>query len=194
MRKLICPKCGSKKVIRPVLSPAGAAFADDPGWKCRDCGFWAPDFNIHKDKMKIRKATKKDLKEMLEIIKVNSPKYPILQAKKELNEMFSKSLLKPTYLVAEKGKEIVGLGGFIQSWADNIVINMFWINVHPECSQKNIGTKIINELIKEIKKLKDPKAKLIIISTKIPLFYKKFGFKKITKYDREYMLMEKKLK
>jgi len=26
------------------------------------------------------------------------------------------------------------------------------------------------------------------------LFYKKFGFKKITKYDREYMLMEKKLK
>lgn len=36
---------------------------------------------------------------------------------------------------------------------------------------------------------------MILISTKILKFYEKFGFKKITsKYDKDYILMEKKIK
>ena len=42
---------------------------------------------------------------------------------------------------------------------------------------------------------KKPKSKIILISTEIPKFYKKFGFKKInSRYDGNYLLMEKRLK
>jgi len=141
--------------------------------------------------MKFRKAKKNDISKMLEIIKINSPKYPKKIANKEISEMFSQSLHKPIYIVAEEKKEIVAFGGFIRSWIDSIVFNIFWINTNPKYKNKGLGNKLVKELIKEIKSIKEkPKTKMIIISTKIPSFYKKFGFKKITsKYDRDYILM-----
>jgi N-acetylglutamate synthase-like GNAT family acetyltransferase len=145
--------------------------------------------------MIIRKATKKDTKEILEIIKLNSPKYPLQEAKKEILEMFSKSFNKPTYFVAQQEKKIIALGGFIRSWADNTLLEMFWISVHPDFKSRGIGKKIVETLIEEITNLKSkPKPKLILISTKIPSFFEKFGFKIVSRnYDKDYSLMEKRL-
>lgn len=127
---------------------------------------------------------------MFEIFKINSSKYPKNLAFQELNEMFSKSLLKPTYIVAEDKKEILAFGGFIPSWIDNMVFNIFWVNTDPKHKSRGVGSKLVKDLIDRIKKTKDFKAKMIIISTKIPNFYKKFGFKKLSsKYDRDYILM-----
>ncbi|MBT4373450.1 GNAT family N-acetyltransferase [archaeon] len=143
----------------------------------------------------MKKATKKDLLKMLEIIKTNNPKYPKQLVHKELKEMFSESLLRPTYFVAENKKEIVALGGFISSWVDNAVFNIFWMNTNSKYQKQGIGTKLMKELINQIKKQKKPKSKIILISTEIPKFYKKFGFKKInSRYDGNYLLMEKRLK
>ena len=104
--------------------------------------------------------------------------------------MFSKSLLKPTYIFAEDKKEILAFGGFIPSWIDNLVFNIFWVNTNPKYKSQGIGSKLMEDLINIIKKEKNIKAKMILISTKIPNFYKKFGFKKITsKYDGDYILM-----
>ncbi|MEN7982085.1 MAG: GNAT family N-acetyltransferase [Nanoarchaeota archaeon] len=140
--------------------------------------------------MKFRKARKKDVPEMFEILKINSSEYPKKLALQELNEMFSKSLLKPNYIVVEDKKEILGFGGFIPSWIDNMVFNIFWVNINPKYKNQGIGSKLMNDLISRIKKIKNIKAKMILISTKIPIFYKKFGFKIIThKYDGDYVLM-----
>ena len=141
--------------------------------------------------MIFRKARKKDIKQMLRIIKSNR-QYPKKVAIKEIKEMFSKSLYKPTYIVAEENKGIItAFGGFNPSWMDSMIFNMFWVNTNPKYKNKGIGSKLIKELIKRIKSIKEkPKAKMIVISTKIPSFYRKFGFKRITsKYDREYVLM-----
>jgi len=147
-------------------------------------------------KTKIRKATPKDIEQMLKIIKQNSPSYPRAVAKKEIEEMFSKALHKPAYLVVEKDKEIVAFGGFIRSWIDNMIFNIFWINTNPKHKNLGFGTKLIEALIKEIKSIKEkPKAKIILISTKIPSYYEKFGFIEINdKYDGDYVLMEMKIK
>jgi len=145
--------------------------------------------------MKIRKASKKDVLQMMEIIKLNNPTYPRNVALKEINEMFSKALLKPTYIVAEERGRIVAFNGFIRSWVDNMVVNIFWVNTHPDHIEKGIQTKLMNNLIKRIKKFGKPKVKIILISTNIPNFYKKFGFKKLTsKYDKNYIIIGKKLK
>ncbi len=146
--------------------------------------------------MRIRKATRKDVQSMLKVIELNSPKYPRNLAKKELLEMFSQALHKPTYLKIEANKEIVAFGGYIRSFVDDMVFNIFWVNANPQHKNKGFGAKLIEGLINEISHIKDkPKAKMIIISTKIPSFYEKFGFKKITsKYDGDYILMGKRLK
>ena len=145
--------------------------------------------------MRFRKAKKEDISKMFEILKTNNPKYPKKLAFQELNEMFSKSLLKPTYVVVEDKKEILAFGGFISSWIDNMVFNIFWVNTNPKYANQGVGSKLMRDLIDRIKKTKNIKAKMILISTKIPNFYKKFGFKKITsKYDGDYILMSLNLK
>ena len=145
--------------------------------------------------MRFRKAKKEDISKMFKILKINSPKYPKKLAFQELNEMFSKSLLKPTYIVAEDKKEILAFGGFISSWIDNMVFNIFWVNTNPKYKSQGIGSKLMKDLIDRIKKAKNIKAKMILISTKIPNFYKKFGIKKVTsKYDGDYILMSLNLK
>lgn len=146
--------------------------------------------------MEIRKAIKKDIPSLLRIIEINSPKYPKNLAKKEIEEMFSKCLHKPTYLVIEDNKEIVAFGGFIRSWIDDMIFNIFWVNTNNLHRNKGFGTKLIEGLINEIKNLKEkPKARMIVLSTKIPSFYKKFGFNKIMNdYDKSYVLMAKNLK
>jgi N-acetylglutamate synthase-like GNAT family acetyltransferase len=61
--------------------------------------------------------------------------------------------------------------------------------------KRGIGSKLINNLIKKIKLTKEPpKAKLITVSTKIPFFFSRLGFKNIEdKYDRDYNLMALKI-
>jgi len=128
---------------------------------------------------------------MFKILKINNPKYPKKLALQELNEMFSDSLLKPTYVVVEDKGEIIAFSGYIRSWVDNLVVNFFWLNVPPDQMNKGIGSKLVNNLIKRIRDPKEkPKAKIIIISTKIPSFFERFGFKTIKRqYDRDYDLM-----
>jgi N-acetylglutamate synthase-like GNAT family acetyltransferase len=140
--------------------------------------------------MKIRKATKKDILQMLRIIRENNPKYPIIQAKKEILEMFSKSLFKPNYLLVEENNNLVGFGRFNRSWTDSTIFNLFWINISLKHQNKGLGNCLIKEIIKTIKKTKEkPNPKLITISTNKPKFWKRFGFTKLIKYDKDYLLM-----
>jgi len=145
--------------------------------------------------LKIRKAVKGDIKQIFEIMKSNNPKYPLKQVKNEIKEMFSKSLIKPTYFVVEEKGKLIGCGGFSRSWADYTIFNLFWINISKEHQGKGIGTKLIKEIIKTIKNIKEkPSAKMITLSTNNQKFYKRFGFKKLGKeYDKDYVLMGKRL-
>ena len=122
---------------------------------------------------------------------MNNKAYPKRLALKELNEMFSKSLLKPTYIVAEDKGRIVAFNGYIRSWVDNLVVNFFWLNTHKDYMKKGIASKLVKDLVKRVRDPKEkPKAKIITISTRLPLFFKKLGFKTIKKhYDMDYDLM-----
>ena len=144
--------------------------------------------------MKFRKARRDDTPKMFEIIKINSPMYPRKIVLQELNEMFSDSLIKPIYILAEERGEILAFGGFIYSWVDNNVFNIFWVNVDSKHQGRGIGSKLMKEIIRRIKKAKNPEAKLITLSCKLPNFYEKLGFKKMgEKYDRNYVLMSLKI-
>ena len=86
--------------------------------------------------MKFRKAKKKDIPEMFNILRINNPKYPKTLALRELNEMFSNALIKPTYIIAEHKNKILAFGGFIPSWIDNMIFNIFWVNTNHTHKKK----------------------------------------------------------
>ncbi len=144
--------------------------------------------------MKIRPAKRSDISQMIDIIKLNNDWYSKDLALKEIKEMFSKSLIKPTYFVVEDKGKILAFNGFAHSWVDNSVVSFFWANTNPNDSGKGFQSKLIKHMVKHVKAIKKPKVKMIIISTKIPKFFTKFGFKTLgTKYDKDYVLMSRQL-
>src|SRR3989344_1598009 len=126
--------------------------------------------------MKIKKAPIKKIPQMMKIINLNNDFYNKNLAEKELLEMFSKSLIKPTYIVAEVRGKVVALNGFISSWADNNIYNLFWANTHPDYQGKGIQTRLVKDIIKQLRKIKSPNVKMILLSTKIPSYFKRLGF------------------
>ncbi len=143
--------------------------------------------------MKIRPLREDDI---LHASKITGENYSLRYAKNSIREMrasFDNPVIAPKYVVAEDKGKIVGYGGYIQSWMDYHVYNLFWINVSPNRQREGIGTKIVKRLISEIKRQRgmDKKALMILLTTSKPKFYSKcFGFKVLTKFkhDRNYLM------
>ncbi|HLA22917.1 MAG TPA: GNAT family N-acetyltransferase [Candidatus Nanoarchaeia archaeon] len=142
--------------------------------------------------MKLRLLRKGDILSCSKIVGENYSKKYEKNSTKEMKEMFSKSLIKPRYIVAEKNYEILGFGGYTQSFMDYHVYQIFWINVKPNFQNKGIGTKIVKRIIEDIKKtnVEGKKPLLIQLTTTNPNFYKKiFNFKTIAILKEGHHLM-----
>ncbi len=113
-------------------------------------------------------------------------------AKKEFREMFGKSYGSPLYFVAKDKGNIVGVAGFIQSWMDYSVYEIFWVNILPERQKQGIGKEMVSRIICEIKKKKNAEVILLTANQEVgnPTYYKKqFGFKSLQKFGKSYQLM-----
>ena len=142
--------------------------------------------------MKVRPLRKRDIRKASVIVGEDwSKKYQRTSAV-EMGAEFVNRVDPPKYVVAEEKGEVVGLGGYIQSWMDYHVYNIFWIAVKPKWQDKGIGTAIVGKIISDIKKREgENKAHMVLLTTNKPGFYaKKFGFKILTSFgDREHKLM-----
>jgi N-acetylglutamate synthase-like GNAT family acetyltransferase len=130
--------------------------------------------------MKLRLARENDIPSMLGIIRENILKRTY--ARREMTEMFSKSLNKPTYIVATEGNKLIGFAGYIHSWFANNVCEVFWVHVKPAFQRKGVGSKLMRSVVKRIRKTRGTfKVNLIILSTSSPRFFRKCGFREIAK-------------
>lgn len=96
------------------------------------------------------------------------------------------------YFVAKDKDTIVGLAGFIQSWMDYNIYEIFWVNVSPEKQRQGVGRQLVSKIIKEIKAKKN--ARLILLTANQAVgnatYYKKlYGFKTLEKFGNNYHLM-----
>lgn len=117
----------------------------------------------------------------------------------ELKQMFSEGRNLPKYFVAKDSGIIIGLAGYIQSWMDFDIYEIFWVNVIPKMQRKGVGKQLVSKLISEIKNKKD--ARLIVLSANQevgnPVYYERnFGFKTIQTFGKTegYHLMSKRIK
>lgn len=142
--------------------------------------------------MKLRPLQPRDLKKASKIVGQNYSKKFEKASFKEMEAMFKNYVAKPHYIVAEDKDEIIGLAGYMQSWIDYNVYDIFWVNVTPSHQRKGIGFALVKRVIEIIKK---KKASIILLTTSKPKFYaKKFKFKTLTKFkNNKYDLMSLKL-
>lgn len=145
--------------------------------------------------MLIRPMKKSEAGIASKIIGNNYSKSWELTSLKELNAMFNNKVIPPKYLVSEDKGKIVGLGGYIQSWMDYHVYNIFWINVEKSNQHKGIGTKIVQEIINNIKNIKDKESKATLIlltctQENYNFYHKKFKFRSLARFGKKkYYLM-----
>jgi ribosomal protein S18 acetylase RimI-like enzyme len=137
--------------------------------------------------MQIRLLKKSEIKSAAALVGKNYSKKYELSCTRELEDMFGKSAVKPVYFVAAEKDKIIGFAGFMQSWMDYNIYQIFWVNVLPEKQRLGIGKKLVARVIREIRKKKD--ACLILLTAnaekKNDLYYQKnFGFKTIEVFDR----------
>ena len=134
--------------------------------------------------MTIRPLEKRDITQVGAIVRKNySAKYERL-AIPELREMFRTGPLKPRYVVAEEKGKIFGVAGYIQSWMNYNVFQIFWVNVTPERQRQGIGKKLISRAIQQVKK--NRQARLILLTTLFPRYYQKhWGFQKIAIFSKK---------
>lgn len=143
--------------------------------------------------MKIRLLKKEEVKTAAKIVGVNYSKEYEKSSTLEIKDMFGKSAVKPVYYAAEEKGKIVGFAGFIQSWMDYNIYQIFWVNVLPSEQGRGVGKMIVAKIITEIKKKKNANLILLTADEKVKndKYYKKhFGFKKLARFsDQTYQLM-----
>jgi predicted N-acetyltransferase YhbS len=142
--------------------------------------------------MRIRLMRRADISTAAAIVDKNySRKYQKLAAN-EFKAMFTQAVSHPIYFVAEEHGEVIGLAGYVQSWMDYGVYELFWVNVAPERQSHGIGTKLVSRVIRAIRQTRD--SRLIILtadaSRYLPTYYaKRFGFKSLRAFSDTYRLM-----
>lgn len=138
--------------------------------------------------MKIRELRKGDIASASEIVKENYSSRYGSNISNEMKAMFShRSIIDPRYLVVEDKGKVIGCAGYMQSWADYHIYEIFWVNIDPKYQRKGIGTRLVRAVLNEIKGIKgvDKRATTILLTTSKPRFYsKRFGFKTLTKFNR----------
>lgn len=137
--------------------------------------------------------TRADIPDASRIIGDNYSPHFAASARLELREMFRTGAIKPVYYVAEVGGRVVGLVGFMQSWMDYNVYQIFWVNVAQEYQGQGIGTKLVEKAIHEIRKQKGAHLILLTADKKagLPTFYRRrFGFRIRQSFSKDsYALM-----
>ncbi|HWC57738.1 MAG TPA: GNAT family N-acetyltransferase [Candidatus Paceibacterota bacterium] len=144
--------------------------------------------------MKIRLLQKNDIGAASKIVGMNYSKKFERASKEEITAMFQRGPVPPMYFVAEEKGEVIGFAGYIQSWMDYYIYQIFWVNVHPQYKRKGIGKKLVGKLISEIKKKRN--AKLILLTANSAVgneryYSQNFGFKTIQRFDnkREHLMV-----
>lgn len=126
--------------------------------------------------MKIREYKKSDKENVLNLIRLNIPKFFDYYEEKDLVNYLDNEIDK--YFVVEDDDKIVGSGGF-NHFKSEKQVRISWDIFHPEYQGKGLGTLLLEYRIKEIKQLSNVDKIIVRTSQHSYKFYEKNNFKLI---------------
>lgn len=129
----------------------------------------------------IRPYTTSDQKEVLELLRLNTPTYFHPSEEEDLIKYLNHE--RECYFVLEHDNQIVGCGGFNLGFNNNKTARISWDMVHPDKHGYGIGSKLTNYRIECLKKHEGLEEIIVRTSQHAHLFYAKFGFKLDNKID-----------
>lgn len=133
-------------------------------------------------KIKIREYTSNDKEKIIDLLKLNTPKYFAEEEAKDLIYYLDNEI--ESYYVIELDNEIVGSGGI--NLKENGTIGFIsWDLLNPEFQRKGLGTLILNYRIEKLNENKEIKQIIVRTTQLVYKFYEKSGFK-IIKEVKDY--------
>jgi len=142
----------------------------------------------------IRLLEERDIDACAAIVGANYSEEYRKPSRDEIASMFSNAAIKPTYWVAESNKEVVGFGGYVQSWMDYGVYQIFWVNVPAQFQRRGIGRLLVNKLISEIRNKPESDLIQLTATEKNATYYRKhLGFVRSIRINKtpEYLMYMK---
>lgn len=121
----------------------------------------------------IRPYKSKDKDKLIELIRLNIPKYFAPSEEKDFIDYLDDYL--EDYFVVEENGQIVGSGG-INYFPDAGQARISWDVIHPEYQGKGIGRQLLQHRLQHIQK--DPTIWYVVVRTTqlVYGFYEKMGF------------------
>ncbi len=133
----------------------------------------------------VRRATLKDLDSCARICKRVYPRSKWSRMMRhEMKEDLS--CKRADYFVAEIEGRIVGACGMYESPSTWYISELTWVMVDPKVQRLGVGSALIQRVIKESKRRHSD---LLILSAKIPAYYRRFGFRKLQPFRMKNWLM-----
>lgn len=139
--------------------------------------------------MIIRDLSIHDIDVCEKITRDNWDKNIATKARMEMNAMFSEEYGRPHFFVAQDGPMILGYAGMRPSWIMSGVYEFIWINIEKMAQKHGIGAKLTDRRLKEVEWRG---GSMVMLMTKSPDFFLKFGFAGIDSED-DWVLMKKKI-
>lgn len=131
----------------------------------------------------IRKYNKDDKADLIELLRLNTPKF--FDPSEEKDYINYLEIHSTNYFVLEDGNKIIGAGGVNFGFDDGKTARISWDIIHPDAQGKGFGTKLTDFRIKEIKK-NTTVNKIVVRTTQLVYkFYEKIGFQ-IEKIEEDF--------
>ena len=125
------------------------------------------------DIITIREYETKDKNEVINLIKLNTPKYFAVDEEEDLNKYLETE--RELYYVLLYDKKIVGCGG-INFSDDNTTGKISWDILHPDYQGKSLGTRLLKHRIDKLNSI-DGIQKITVRTSQVAYkFYEKQGF------------------
>ena len=131
----------------------------------------------------IRTYTSKDKKELLELLRLNTPEFFHPDEEKDLMEYLENH--SQHYFVVEDAGKVVGAGGYNLGFDGGKTARISWDMIHPDYQGKGIGRKLTQYRMEQIKA--EPKVEKIVVRTTqlVYPFYQKLGFE-LVKTEKDF--------
>ena len=126
-----------------------------------------------KDELTIRPYINSDKAVLLNILKLNTPKY--FSPEEEVDLVYYLDNEIEYYYVIEINSQVVG-GGGINFTEDKMTGKISWDLISPDFQGKSLGSALLNYRIERLKEFKGVQQIIVRTSQLVYKFYEKLGF------------------